>query len=285
MDAELIPIFVLVAVVVAELLLSGRFNRFYFTVGLPIFRREASCSPGVNSPPTTAQLEAATTGGALPGMVFRGLGNSEYAFREAAFGGLLKLTYTPLMHGLLTFDREHRRVRVVGLVNWFPVAFLWAFVLLTADFSPSEAGDPGYFVAFACGLVLFIYAIQFRRFSQVADRAAALWSKAAANPARNPLVVDESALHRPVNAIKTLWKVMVACAIAVPLLGIALMLIGTFTEEWTCEEQGSDWKCVGGRECQEASNKRFDGHRRTMRCKRTDWPMIPIEKVGELLND
>src|SRR5450755_85080 len=103
---------IVMAIVIAEMFLSGAFIPFYFTLGIPVFRCRVACSPTTNRPPSTDQLERATSSGALPAIAFRQLDEWHYAFRERWFNGLFKFSYTPIMHGLLEFDRDNGAVRV-----------------------------------------------------------------------------------------------------------------------------------------------------------------------------
>ena len=84
------------------------------------------------------------------------------------------------------------------------------------------------------------------------------------------------------TSIVTLWRYLVLFAVGLALLGMLLMLIGTFTKEWTCREIGGDWQCIGAR-CDAEATKRFDTSGRTVRCERTDWPMVPLKHAAEFL--
>jgi hypothetical protein len=270
-----IALLAVLAIVAVEVFLSGTLSSFYFTVGIPIFRRESVSPRTANAPPSTKRLEVSFGRGAYAGMIFRRLNDSQYAFRELMWDGFFRFHYTPMMHGLMTFDRDNGKVRVVGMANWFPIAFIALFVFSLRDFEPSEAAGFG---AFLCGLVAFIYAIQARRFSQIAATAAALWCGEA-----QPLTVRGPPGERFFTWPWTLWRALVISAIGIWLAVMALMVIGIFTEEWTCHEKGGDWKCVGGKQCEAEATKRFDTFRRTVSCERTDWPMVPIQKAIDFL--
>jgi len=249
------------------------FTPFYFTKGIPIFRRQANSGSTINALPSADQLESATGSGIYTRIAFRQLDGSRFAFRERILSGFFKLTYTPIMHGLLEFDRDSGQVRVTGFANWFPVALVTVFAF---NLPQSEIG---IFAAFLLGLLVLIYALQARRFSQVATAAAARWC----STADESLTTKSPSSRRAVGAVGTIWRILTFAAVGVVLVPMALMLIGTFTEEWTCREEGSDWKCVGGRECNAEATKRFDSFRRTVSCKRADWPMVPIDHILELL--
>ena len=71
-------------------------------------------------------------------------------------GGFFRLSYTPVMHGLLVFDRSTCRVVVLGLANWSTLAFAVAWVVATMAM---DAAGLGFFVVALLGA---IYAIQAR---------------------------------------------------------------------------------------------------------------------------
>src|SRR4029079_2550212 len=116
-------------VALIETILSLTWNRFYFTIGVPILRIDLQAfSPGAPVP-TSAALEVRVAESRFPPMVFRQLASDSYGFRERAWGGFLRFSYTPVMHGLLQFDKLGARVRFTGLLNWFVVVFTAVFVL------------------------------------------------------------------------------------------------------------------------------------------------------------
>ncbi|MCL2297377.1 MAG: hypothetical protein FWC38_04250 [Proteobacteria bacterium] len=273
---------ILILIAIAELFLAGAFIRFYFTVGIPIFRYRVPCSFVANSLPSTERLEQTTSGGAFTAIAFRQLDDSRYAFRERAISGFFKLYYTAIMHGLLEFDRENRQVHVTGFVNWFPVAFVALFVFIVPE---SSAGT---FLVFLVGILVLIYAIQARRFRKIAIAAATDWS--AANVDLPTASISTS--KRLLEPVETVWKIFMFAAIGIVLVSMALALIGTFTKEWTCREETGDWKCVGGQECYDEAWSRFGAYcqtvsceraGRTIRCERTDWPMIPIQRMFDFV--
>ena len=156
MEALLFPLLLIVAGV--EMFLSGTWSTFYFTVGLPIFRRRVPMTTLAAG--AEQRLEEAHAGGMAAPLVFRRLSNTQIAFREKAFGFRL-LSYTPIMHGLIRHESEQGDVYVVGFANWFSVIFAGAWVMVTRKFEPMML------------VVLFLvfgllYAIQAYRYSSVA---------------------------------------------------------------------------------------------------------------------
>ncbi len=159
------------AVALIEMFLSGTFNRFYFTVGLTLFRHEVRTFSAAAPIPTAEELERRLNESVLPSLVFRLLGPAQYAFRERAWSGFFRVGYTPVMHGLLAFDRTNSRVRVLGLANWFVLAFTTFFVYVAYSL-----GTP-WIPVFLVALLGAIYVIQARRFREVGVMAASQWSQ------------------------------------------------------------------------------------------------------------
>jgi len=71
--------------------------------------------------------------------------------------------YYPLMPGLIVVDAAHNQVRVLGLCNWFPVAFVLALVPIIA-LRPSAAPLLLLPVVFVIG-----YVIQKKQFLAVVE--------------------------------------------------------------------------------------------------------------------
>ena len=72
-------------------------------------------------------------------------------------------------------------------------------------------------------------------------------------------------------------------AFAFAMVGILLMLIGNFTEEWVCRCNGSDhWECKGPN-CNSAALAHFDASRHGTSCKRADWPIVVLDRVGSFI--
>jgi len=173
------PFALLLPVVVVETVFSLRWNWTYFSVGFRVFHRVLPVLDPKGTTPSEERLEAALSKSAFPPLAFWALEKDRFAFREKIGGGL-RFGYTPVMRGNLVFKRRGARVEVVGLVNWSVLVFVGLAV-----FSMTVLQSP-VFLLLAVGLCALIYAIQFRRFSQVARTAAAEWSMSGLR--RNPTV-------------------------------------------------------------------------------------------------
>ena len=163
------PVVLLLSVGIIETVLSLRWNQTYFSVGIPVFRRVLLALDPKPEAPSPERLEAALSKSAFPPLAFRAFEAGRFAFREK--GGGLRFGYTPVMHGNITFERTGARVEVVGLLNWFVLAFVGVTLYLALDMR-----EP-IFLLFLVGLLTLIYAIQFGRFARVARVAVAEWSR------------------------------------------------------------------------------------------------------------
>jgi hypothetical protein len=172
---QILPAAVLFLVGILESVLSLRWNWTYFSVGIRIFHRVLPVLDPKATTPSEERLEAALFKSAFPPIAFWLLETDRFAFREKIGGGL-RLGYTPVMRGNLRFQRRGARVEVIGLVNWFTVAFLAA-----AGYSVFLFRSP-IFLVLTLVVLLLLYAIQFRRFSQVAREAATEWSMSRRSP-------------------------------------------------------------------------------------------------------
>jgi hypothetical protein len=289
---EMVGFAIVLAVVLAEWILSGLFNKFYFTFGIPLFRRELPCTSGETDPPSPEELEDALPSTAYYPLAFHEFDESRYGFRERFWGGgFFKFHYTPLMHGLLTFDHDAKRVRVTGFANWFSIAFVFFFVV----YLPKE--DVKDFGVFFTAVLALLYGIQAYRFGKVAQAAADAWSASGGyRPALDTTAagLDTSIGDAPVGeplaslperaalSIGRVWRVLTVSAFGVVLITMLLTLMGDFTAEWTCRETNGDWVCVGPH-CDSEASKHFDTYRRTVSCERTDWPMAMIGRVARFI--
>ena len=283
---------IVLAVVLVEWILSGLFNKFYFTFGIPLFRRELTCTSGETSPPPPEELEEALPSTAYYPLAFHELDESRYGFRERFWGGgFFKFHYTPLMHGLLTFDRDTKRVRVTGFANWSAIALVIFLVVSLAK------ADVMHFGVFFAAVLALLYGIQAYRFGKVAQVAADAWSASGGyRPALDQTAphVDTSIGEAPVRgplaslperaalSIGRVWRFLSVALFGLALIMMLLALIGDFNVEWTCRETNGDWVCVGPH-CATEASKHFDTYRRAVSCERTDWPIAMIGRIARFI--
>jgi hypothetical protein len=87
----------------------------------------------------------------------------------------------------------------------------------------------------------------------------------------------------PVQMLKRLWFWATGFAIGLAALGMVLMLIGSFTVEWTCQcNVPGHWECKGA-SCDSNASAHFNAYKHNVSCSRTDWPMRILGSVGRLL--
>lgn len=129
MEHLLIPAaVVLAAILIAEIVASIRFNRWYFSFGIPIFIRRIDRPAGIGDLSFETMQQSAKTVAGAP-FLFHRLAPNHVAFREKVFAG--SILYMPLMRGVIRHDQGEASVKLMGFVNWtfvaLPLAFLAAF--------------------------------------------------------------------------------------------------------------------------------------------------------------
>ena len=144
--------------IIAEVVLAMKWNRFYCTRGLPIFVRRAEGVAKLESLPLELLEKASATAAGAP-FQFRRLDPDVIVFRERSLGGLIH--YAPLMHGLIRKRSEEASVAVVGLVNWWAIGLV---VLLLAILGRNVA----IIGLYAVGVFAVLYFIQAVRYLRVA---------------------------------------------------------------------------------------------------------------------
>jgi hypothetical protein len=149
---------------IVEIFLSGAWNPFYFRNGLPLFQRRVQMAQVFMHLPIPEEIEQALKRGYMPSLVFRRLDSHTYAFREKLFE-LNLVGYTPIMHGLLSFN-PRAEVVVTGFANWSVLALCF-----TAVFFFMEWPDI-LFLWFPVAIIAAIYVLQSKRYAAVGDTAA-----------------------------------------------------------------------------------------------------------------
>jgi hypothetical protein len=155
----------LLLLLIVESILSIAWQPLYFRIGIPAFSKKAR----LTSPPLLAEdlLNAQFDDKNLPPLRFKQLSNNEIAFRPAVFSFRL-IAYTPVLHGLIRYDENSRELRVLGLLNWFPILFTVG--LLVAIWHPVFFFDivgSIMFTLFLAVLVTVLYALDAGRYSNV----------------------------------------------------------------------------------------------------------------------
>jgi len=115
---------IVVLIVIAELIVSGTWQRFYFTTGIPLFKK----SIRLPDPPELSEnlLNERFPGGFWVPLRFKQMSPHEIAFRETLICFHF-MNYTPVMHGLVRYDQKMNELHVIGFANWFIVALIIFF--------------------------------------------------------------------------------------------------------------------------------------------------------------
>jgi hypothetical protein len=146
------------ALIVAEVVLSMTWNRFYFTKGIPIFWRRIESTEKLETLSLEALQKASATAAGAP-FAFRPLTSNAIAFRERPLGGMMH--YMPLMRGLIRHNPEEPFISVLGLVNW---SFLGLVIFLLAMLGRKV----GIIALYLVGVLAVLYFIQAIRFGRIA---------------------------------------------------------------------------------------------------------------------
>jgi hypothetical protein len=168
----------LLAVVLVETFLSGRWIPTYFSKGISIYHHNITVISGIQRIPTAELIEATLpeSGWHAPILV-RQIGENQFAFREKMFH--FGMAYTPLMHGYIKCDPYTGQIKIRGNANWFPVCFSFYFLMFFLTM-PLNVPDI-FFPMFLMGLLWFIYVKQKKRFRQVEEAIQILCEKESTN--------------------------------------------------------------------------------------------------------
>jgi hypothetical protein len=150
--------------IIAEVVLSMKWNRFYCTRGVPIFVRRAESGAKLESFPIEVLEKASATAAGAP-FQFRRLDANTIAFRERSLGGLMH--YAPLMHGLIRKRAEEASIAVVGLVNWWAIGLVvFLLAILRRDIAII-----GLYAVGAFAVLYFIQAVRYLRVAKAIRNA------------------------------------------------------------------------------------------------------------------
>lgn len=158
-----IPLGTIVVVALVELWLSSTWNAFYFTVGLPIFRRRIDRPSGLGDVDLEELQRRCATAAGAP-ILFRRFDADRIAFREQAGGGVIH--YMPIMRGLIRHQREEASIVVTGLVKWYVVAA----VVVGVVWAGRDIVYALPYVALAFGVLYLIQGVRFWRLASALTR-------------------------------------------------------------------------------------------------------------------
>ena len=172
---------ILILSLLVDIVLSGTWNRMYFTSGIPIFIMRIPVSSRHINIPLSSRFEKQFNSKWTSALVFREIDLNTYGFREKFFDFRFIFHYSAVMHGMLFFDSTNNQVVVKGFANWFELCF--AFVWIGSIGMNSVINFPEFtLIALAFIIIFFLgfgllYSIQHHRFSNVAKFAAEEWTR------------------------------------------------------------------------------------------------------------
>jgi len=161
LDASMILAAIVLATFIAEPFLSGRWNRFYFTVGVPVLIATFPLQSRMATLPPTGEIEAKLPAGGL--IRIKAFDNFTYGFREKLF--LSRGLRSPIIHGLLIYDIYQGRLVVKGLLNWTFMALtvIW-YQYAVSEFSRGGSGMSLLLVVVHIAISLAIYFTQRKKY-------------------------------------------------------------------------------------------------------------------------
>jgi hypothetical protein len=176
--------FVLFGVIVLLLLIkaivSGPWNKKYFTTGLLIFEGQIPVGPRHYDIPSCSRLETHFHSNRTRSLEFHQIASDTVGFREKLPEFRLSLG-SYLMYSTLFFDDENSKVVVKGFANWFAVWFSVLWLGSTSIAGMSVRGPASLAITLGpmllFGLVMgWFYWNQCTLFSYVATIASKAWA-------------------------------------------------------------------------------------------------------------
>ncbi len=158
MDIDLVFFFGFLTSTLAEASLAGLWYAPFYRSGLPVYKKQFHFPSVISTKLSIDRLDTEFQSGFTSSIVFREIGEDEYAFREALLQ-IRFLSYTPLMHGHILIEPHRGIVTVVGRLYW--TVFSLAFIALwPADWALE-------IIPFLAVLLFALYSIQVHRFNKV----------------------------------------------------------------------------------------------------------------------
>src|ERR1700690_424517 len=125
-----------IVILLVEIFLSATWNKYYFSIGFPVFVQKVPASPQSEIPPNIQNLEDEFLSSFTRKLVFKDLTSNEYGFREKLFE-FRPIRLSAVMHGHLKFDYSRRKVIVKGFADWWVIA-LSLYLLLWVITAPTN---------------------------------------------------------------------------------------------------------------------------------------------------
>jgi len=152
-------------VVLVESILILAMNRWYFKVGIPVFRRRDQLVDDHAQLQSPDALEEQFASGPFDPILFRTKGENYIAFREGqTFRSFFTISYFTVMRGCLLYDPKARVVTTTGYVNLWP--FLVGYLVLGGSLRTA------FGISLVVGMLAGSYLIQRSRYTKIATAAA-----------------------------------------------------------------------------------------------------------------
>ena len=158
---------VVLAIALIELILSAKWVSWYFTFGIPIFRKTARLEQDKRPKLDPMLLQNSFVSDGWQKLLFHSLDTKTIAIREKLFNFAKYWQYTPIMRGVVRFDETASVVTITGYLNWTTVLII-AFFLLLPFYIFQDFISMG-FVIFLFIVLAYIYKIQAARYTEVLD--------------------------------------------------------------------------------------------------------------------
>ncbi len=154
---EQLTVLTFVIIVFFEAVISSQWNLFYFGIGIPVYIKVYRYHGTADTPVGEPALNEAFKG-SKPALQFKEIAPDIFAFREKMFEYHF-FSYTPLMHGRLEICRDEKEIRIVGLLNWWIIAFVTTLL--------SGQGEKFEFFSFLVLLIACLYLLQKVKYDKV----------------------------------------------------------------------------------------------------------------------
>ena len=154
--------FTFVIMAIIESILSARWHAGYFQWGILIYSKSYPYGGTAGTPMGETALNEAFKKGLTSSLMFKEIAPNSFAFREKFFEFKF-IDYTPIMRGRLDVDQLTRKIKVVGLINWWIIAF----ILTSIIFSGADFGITPFVILF----LGFLFFIQKRKYDKVGEFA------------------------------------------------------------------------------------------------------------------
>lgn len=179
MDAgnHLVIFFSLFGLAIIDWVMLGNWVRGYYQFGVPVYKKDFTYTRDQSNNNLLNFLDNHNKN-LSPPFAFHIFDTDTVAFREqykmrfSSWGGKQR-SYTPMMHGIIRFDRISRKVTVTGIANWLSLLFIPAFIYFAVFMTGTHDGNFMYFklifVIAPFAVLFFIYRMQKEVYDKIVE--------------------------------------------------------------------------------------------------------------------